>query len=325
VVALTAAALASSTLEVIASPTSTVPPPTPTVTLSPTLAPYEQYTIDFLRGRTYGGGNIEIVETMEVNDSFTRYLIHYPSDGLNIYGFANVPKGDRPFPVIIAIHGFVDIANYQMLDYTTPAIDSITQAGYIVIHPNLRGYPPSDNGDNLFRVGMAVDVLNLISLIKSESGPSELFATAATEDIGLWGHSMGGDIVLKVLTISSDVKAAVLYASMSGDEMKNAQLLFNAFPNRTLQAELATPATIAERISPMYFYNKITAPIQLHHGTADRSVPIVWARETCAALTAASVQIDCFYYPDERHTFRTRAINQLGVAVIGFYKKYLSP
>jgi hypothetical protein len=67
--------------------------PSPTITaIPPTLAPYEQYTVDFLRGRTYGGGTIEVVETMEATDSFTRYLIRYPSDGLNIYGFVNVPQ-----------------------------------------------------------------------------------------------------------------------------------------------------------------------------------------------------------------------------------------
>src|SRR3970040_1755456 len=73
--------LALPTAEVTASPTSTISSPTPTLTPSATPAPYESYTIDFLRGRTYGGGNIEITEIMEVNDLFTRYLIRYPSDG----------------------------------------------------------------------------------------------------------------------------------------------------------------------------------------------------------------------------------------------------
>lgn len=310
-------------VSVPATPTNV--PPTPTFTPSPTISPYEQYTIDFLRGRTYGGGNIEIVETMEENDLFTRYLIRYPSDGLNIYGFANIPKGEGPFPVIIAIHGYVNVAVYQTLDYTTPALDTITQAGYIVIHPDLRGYPPSDNGDNLFRVGVAIDVLNLMALVKSNSGPSELFAAAAPERIGLWGHSMGGNIVLRVLTISSDVKAAVLYASMSGDELKNAQLLFNVSSDPTFQTELATSPAMLERISPLYYFRDITSPIQLHHGTADQTVPVAWAQETCDTATAAGVQIECIYYPEEDHTFRRRVADQFYGAMLYFYKTYLSP
>lgn len=292
---------------------------------SPTAVIYEQYTIDSLRERTYGGGNIEIVETMEDNDLFTRYRIRYPSDGLNIYGFVNVPKVDGPFPVIIGLHGFVTAAVYQTLDYTTPALDTITQYGYIVFHPDLRGYPPSDSGDNLFRVGMSIDVLNLIALIKSESGPSELFAKAMPENIGLWGHSMGGGIVLRVLTVSSDVKAAVLYSSLSGDEIKNAQLLFNASADPAFQQELTVAPAIVEQISPMYYYKDISAPIQLHHGTADQAVPVTVAEETCKLATDAGIDIECIYYPEEDHTFRRRVADQFYGAMLYFFKTYLSP
>jgi uncharacterized protein len=298
--------------------------PTPTFTPSATVEPYEDYTIEFLRERTYGGGRIEVVEVMEETDLFTRYLIRYPSDGLNIYGFANVPKGEGPFPVIIGIHGFVDPAIYETLAYTTPAVDTITQAGYIVIHPNLRGYPPSDNGDNLFRVGMAVDILNLMALIESASGPEELFATAAPDNIGLWGHSMGGNIILRVLTISQDVKAAVLFASLGGNEMQNSEMLFNTTSDPVFQTELSTSPAVLERISPLYYYSDITSPIQIQHGTADQAVPVAWAEETCAALTTAGVQVECIYYPEEDHTFRSRVIEQVNEAMFRFYGTYLS-
>ena len=308
----------------VTRPTSTVIPPTPTLTLSPTAAPFEEYTIDYLRSRTYGGGTIEVLETMEETDSFTRYLIRYPSDGLNIYGFVNVPKGQGPFPVIIAIHGLVDASTYQTLDYTTPNMDAIAQAGYIVFHPNLRGYPPSDNGDNLFRVGMSIDVLNLMALIKSGSGPTELLAMAAPDKIGLWGHSMGGNIVLRVLTVSSDVKAAVLYAPLSGEEIKNAELLGDATSDPTFQTELTISSALNERISPLYYYSEISTPIQLHHGTADAVIPVAWSEETCEAASAAGVQIECIYYPGERHTFSGRVTDEYYGAIFGFYEAYLA-
>lgn len=296
-----------------------------TSTPAATLAPYEGYTVDYLRGRTYGSGNIEVVETMEETETFTRYLIRYPSDGLNIYGFANVPRGNGPFPVIVAVHGFVDPADYETLDYTTPALDRMTQGGYIIIHPDMRGYGRSDHGDNLFRVGMTIDVLNLIALLKSESGPSQLFAGAASENIGLWGHSMGGSIALRVLTVSSDVKAAILIASMGGDEIKNTQLLLNISPDPAFQTELDISPAIVERISPMYYYQDITSAIQLHHGTADQLVPVAWAEETCKAVADAGIEIECIYYPEEDHTFRARVADQFYGAMLGFYETYLSP
>ena len=307
----------------IASPAKTAPTPISQPTL--TLQPYEEYTVDFLRKRTYGGGEIEIVETIEETDSLTRSQIRYPSDDLNITGFANVPKGEGPFPVIIAIHGFVDPAIYEPLDYTTPTLDRLTQDGYIIFHPDLRNYSPSDKGDNLFRVGMAMDVLNLMGLIQTQSGPSELFATAASEKIGLLGQSMGGNIALRVLTVSSDIKATVLSASMSGDEIKNAQLLFRAFPDPAFQTELETSPEIVEGISLMNDYSNITSPIQLYHGVLDETVPVAWAEETCQALTEAGVQVECIYYPDEDHIFENRVLDQFYEAMLDFYELHLSP
>jgi dipeptidyl aminopeptidase/acylaminoacyl peptidase len=227
--------------------------------------------------------------------------------------------------VIVAVHGFVDPADYETLDYTTPALDRMTQGGYIIIHPDMRGYGRSDHGDNLFRVGMTIDVLNLIALLKSESGPSQLFAGAASENIGLWGHSMGGSIALRVLTVSSDVKAAILIASMGGDELKNTQLLLNISSDPAFQTELDISPAIVERISPMYYYQDITSAIQLHHGTADQLVPVAWAEETCKAVADAGIEIECIYYPEEDHTFRARVADQFYGAMLGFYETYLSP
>ena len=47
---------------IVVLPTATVITPTPFPT--PTLAPYEGYTIDYLRKRTYGGGTIQVLEKL---------------------------------------------------------------------------------------------------------------------------------------------------------------------------------------------------------------------------------------------------------------------
>ena len=215
-----------------ATPTSTATV-TPLPTLSPTPDPYYSWSIDYLRSRTYGGGQIEFLEVMAQNLYFTRYLMRFPSDGLNIYGFADIPNDEGPHPVIIALHGYIDPSIYDTLDYTTHYADAIASAGYVVLHPNLRGYAPSDQGDNLFRVGMAIVVLNLIALVQSQSGGTALLRTALPDRIGMWGHSMGGGVTLKALTVIGgletsrgeqwdhparlDIKAAVLYSTVSAD------------------------------------------------------------------------------------------------------------
>jgi len=280
---------------------------TPTVTSlpthSPTPDPYYAFSIEYLRSRTYGGGTIEFVEVMGQNLYFTRYLIRYPSDGLNIYGFADIPNDEEMHPVIIALHGYIDPTIYTTLDYTTHYADALASAGYIVLHPNLRGYTPSDNGENLFRVGMAIDVLNLIALVQSQSGGTDLLKNANPHAIGLWGHSMGGGITTRVLTVTDDVKAAVLYAAMSGEEQKNYEAIRQWSGNTRGLEEQNIPIEALDRISPIYFFQNITATVSIHHGMADQLVPVDWSVRTCDQLTSLGKNVQCQYYENMPHTF----------------------
>lgn len=292
-------------------------------TLSPTPDPYFPWSIDHLRSRAYGGGQIEFVEVMGQNLYFTRYLIRYPSDELNIYGFANIPNDDEAHPVIIALHGYIDPAIYNTLDYTTRYADALASAGYIVLHPNLRGYAPSDNGEDFFRVGMAIDVLNLIALVQAQGGGDDPLRTALPDRIGLWGHSMGGGITTRVLTVSSDVKAAVLYAAMSGDEQKNYTAIREWSGQTRGLEELDVPAEALQGISAMYFFENITAAVSIHHGRLDALIPLEWSVATCDQLVALGTNVDCVYYPDMPHTFHGAGEEEFIQNTVQFFNQYL--
>jgi dipeptidyl aminopeptidase/acylaminoacyl peptidase len=261
---------------------------------------------------------------MTQNLYFTRYLMRYPSDGLNIYGFADIPNDEGPHPVIIALHGYIDPAIYYTLDYTTHYADDISSAGYIVLHPNLRGYAPSDNGDNLFRVGMAIDVLNLIALVQSQSGGTDPLRTAMPALIGMWGHSMGGGITTRVLTVTDDVRAAVLYAAMSGDEEKNYEAIRQWSGQTRGLEELNVPVEALNRISPMYFFPNITAAVSIHHGTADATVPLDWSVLTCDQLTTLGKSVECVYYQDMPHTFYGAGDEEFIQNTIRFFHQHLT-
>ena len=308
----------SPTLVPTTTPTTTAVP-----TLSPTPDPYFAYTNDYLRSRSYGGGQIEFLEVMEQNLYFTRYLIRYPSDGLNIYGFANIPNDGLPHPVIIALHGYIDPAIYNTLDYTTHYADALASAGYVAFHPNLRGYQPSDDGENLFRVGMATDVLNLIALIQAQSGGSDPLQFANPNLIGLWGHSMGGGISTRVLTVTDDVKAAVLYGSMSGDEQKNYEAIRQWSGDTRGLDELNIPVEALNRISSMYFFQNITAAVSIHHGMADTLVPMDWSVLTCEQLKSLGKNVECHYYEGMPHTFYGQGDQQFIQNTIQFFNQYL--
>jgi dipeptidyl aminopeptidase/acylaminoacyl peptidase len=291
--------------------TSTPTLPVPTVTPNP----LEKYTIAAMRARIYGVGTIQLLEKISDEGRFTRYKILYPSDGIPVYGFVNIPKGEGPFPVIIAIHGNYETGNYQLMPYSTIYADRIAQEGYVVFHPNMRNFGESGSGDNRYRNGLATDILNLIAMIQSQGGMGT-WSMINPEKIGLWGHSMGGEVALRVITISNDIDATMLYAPMSGDVSKNAAYI-NA------QDELETPSHLLAAISPHHSYGLITSPLKLYHGTADEVVPILWSKEICATLTMLGKEINCAFYEGAKHTFNNNYTADFERSYFYFFETHL--
>jgi dienelactone hydrolase len=316
------------------TPSFTPTPLPPTIT--PTPDPYAGLSIPDLVMRSYGGGSLQIEDTLAVNSYFTRNLVMYPSDGLSIYGFMNVPITERPgssadsgqngppYPVIIAVHGYIDPAIYKTLDYTTRYADALARAGFIVLHPNLRDYPPSDSGSNLFRVGMAVDVLNLIAIVKEQAGKPGPLEMADPGSIGLWGHSMGGGITTRVITISPDVKAAVLYGAMSGDELKNYERIFSYFsPGTRGLEELAAPPDVFSSVSPINYLNRIQAAVSINHGENDPDVPPAWSQDLYLRLKDLGKTVEYYTYPNQGHTFHGEGDVLFMQRMIDFFDRYL--
>lgn len=330
----TAAATLSPTATATSSPTplpaaSVTPSPTPLPLATPSPAatadPYAPYTIAALASRGYGGGALEIVETLEQNDSFARYLIKYPSDGLEIYGFMNVPNAGSQFPVALVLHGYMPQSTYETVTYTRRYADALAEAGYFVIHPNFRNWPPSDSGDDTFRTGLAIDVLNLIAIIREQSqDPLGPLRRANADDINLWGHSMGGGVALRVVAVNNApyLKTAVLYGAMSGDEVKNYERIKEWSDGRRGDFELQAPPEALRAISPIDNLERIRAAISIHHGDADDTVPPAWSDELCAALEAIGHAVECFSYSGAPHTFRPPWDEVFIERYINFFNRY---
>ena len=286
------------------TPTAT-PTATATSTATPTATPdpFAEFTVDGLTARSYGEGELQVEDVLNVTNAFTRTLITYPSDDLTIYGFMNVPKGEGPFPVVLVLHGYVDPARYNTLTYTTGYADALARAGYLVIHPNFRNWPPSDSGPEDYRVGQAVDVLDLIGLVQKQGGQTGPLVKADPERIGLWGHSMGGGISQRVLTVSDDVDAAVLYGAMSGDEALNHKRILYFTSGANGLWEVAPPDEALQRISPINYLDRVTAVVSIHHGSLDDQVPLTWSEDLCDRLQALEKPVECFTYDGQPHTF----------------------
>jgi dipeptidyl aminopeptidase/acylaminoacyl peptidase len=294
---------------------------TPTASATSTPDPYAGQTIADLAARAYGGGQLQVEETLEVAGSFTRTSITYPSDGLTIYGFVNTPSGPGPFPVALVLHGYVSPARYRTLAYTTRYADELARAGYLVIHPNYRNHPPSDEGDDPFRTGYAIDVLNLIALIRQQGGQPGPLQQADPDAIYLLGHSMGGGIALRVVTVNRHVRAAVLYGSMSGDERLNYERVFMWSEGQAGEEELDTPQEDLRRISPIFHLDRVQAAVGIHHGTADDQVPPQWSDDLCRRLQELNKRVECFTYPGQPHLFSGETDQLFIQRVLNFFEQ----
>ena len=317
------------------SPT-TIPSPTssPTATLTPTLTPvpdristltptpdlFRQMYMESLIERKYGGGVLQDEGSFYLSPGFTRHLFKYRSEGLNLYGFINIPDGDGFFPVVVVLHGAIDPQIYTTIGYTARYTDALAQAGYIVINPNLRGYLPSEDDDNDFGVGDAIDILNLIALIRSQSGISGLLENADSQNIGLMGHSMGGAIVMRAMIIDQKIKAGLLYGSINADERLNLVHFGNDGRRENI---LSYTDDVLEAISPSTLLDAINAPLSIHHGTEDAVVPVKWSRDLCQQLQDMEKVTECFLYPEQAHTFQNSGDTLFTQRMISFFDQNL--
>jgi uncharacterized protein len=306
----------------LATPTLTLAPPATRHTPPAIPNPYADLTIDALASRSYGGGDLEIVETLERNERFARYLITYPSDGLTIYGYMTVPTAGSRFPVVLMLHGYIPPDEYEMVTYTRRYADALAEAGYFVIHPNFRNYPPSDTGPDPFRIGFAIDALNLIAIVRAQSqDPLGTLRRADAGAIHLWGHSMGGGVALRVAVVNNAeyVKSAVLYGAMSGDEAQNYARIRQWSNGRRGQFELAAPPETLRAISPIHHLERLRAAVAIHHSDADEIVPLAWSEDLCARLQARDHPVACFTYRGAPHTFIPPWDDLFMARVVDFY------
>lgn len=289
--------------------------------------PDEWLTVAALRARTYGTeGAIERVRVMERNNAFTRYEIRYPSDGLMINGFMNVPNGTGPFPVIFVNHGWMPTASYDLLTYTTKYADALGRNGYLVLHTSYRNHRGSDTGPERFRVGYAIDVLNLIELTKQ-------LPEANVNAMGMWGHSMGGGITLRVLTVTDDIKAALVYGSMSSDEVETVQRSFDRwFDDEPIDMERVRRAypilpeddpEFYRQISPFNYLQYVGATMAIHHGVRDESVPYIWSERLRDELTRLGKSVEFYAYADQPHNFVGGGYDLLITRTNQFFDKHL--
>ncbi len=294
-----------------------------------------ELSITTLRKGKYPGSELTIEQTLPANSNYMQYIASYLSEGLKIYALLTIPNGDMPpngWPAVVFNHGYIPPNQYRTIERYGAYVDGFARNGYIVLKPDYRGHGNSEGeavgayGSNAY----TIDVLNALASIKQykDTDPTR---------IGMWGHSLGGFLTMRAMVTTKDVKAGVIWAGVVGsyEDLLNNWRRPGATPfplpsgsrrwRQVLIDEHGTPEqnpVFWNSLSATNFLSDISGPLQLHHGTMDSSVPILFSEKLKDRMTAAGKTVELFMYPGDDHNLS----NNFGAAMtrsVTFFDRYL--
>jgi uncharacterized protein len=272
-------------------------------------------TIPELRQGSYPGSAIKIERQLSSGRNYKRYLSSYQSEGLKIFALLTVPNGAKPkngWPAIIFNHGYIPPKQYRTTEKYVAYVDGFARAGYIVFKPDYRGHGSSQGEPSgaYFSPAYTVDVLNATSSVAK-------FKDTNADRIGMWGHSMGGYLTLRSMLVDSRIKVGVIWAGVVAPYKdiierwtgrQRGSIPKEAQRRRKLVLEkFGTPSSnpaFFDSISPNTYLSDGLAPLQIHHGLNDQTVPYQFSRALVKGLREAKQPYEHFEYAGNDHNLK---------------------
>ena len=141
--------------------------------------------------------------------------ITFQSGEFTLVGDLRTPAGTGPFPVVLFVHGDSPTANRTMFGMYLPIMERMLRAGYAVFSWDNPGAGESTGTTERYRITQqqAQIVLDAIEVMKA-------YPDIDPGRIGLWGVSMAGYVMPRVLMVSDDVAFMICQScgSMSGND-----------------------------------------------------------------------------------------------------------
>ncbi len=150
-------------------------------------------------------------------------------------------------------------------------------------------------------------MLNALSSLKR-------YPDADPNRIGMWGHSMGGQLTLRSMVVSKDIKAGVIWGGVVApypDLLSKWRRTGGAPPpslasswRQAFTSEYGSPQEnprFWNAISPNSYVADLSGPVQLHHSVTDEEVPISFSQTLSAEILQAGKTVELYEYPGDDH------------------------
>lgn len=297
---------------------------------------FYQLTIPYLQEREYKS-NLGELQKYQTNSNYASYITSYNSDGYKINGLLTIPSGAEPengWPAIVFIHGYIPPTQYRTTEKYVAYVDYLARNGYVVFKIDLRGHGQSEGeaGGAYYSSEYIIDTLNAVSALQNSD-----FVNSKT--IGLWGHSMGGNVVFRSMVSSTNVKAGVIWAgavytyqdfldygisdssyqrpSDSSGRTRRRQELFDA------HGDLAVNSPFWSTIIPTNYLDSLNAPLQLNHAVNDNVVDIEYSRNLAQILEGSNKVVELNEYQSGGHNIENPSFTTAMQNTVRFFDDYL--
>ncbi len=289
--------------------------------------------IQAARKKSYPGSDLKVLQNLRSGGNYSRQVVSYQSGGLTIRALLTVPRGTPPkggWPAIVFNHGYIPPNVYRTTERYVAYQDAFARAGFLTLKSDYRGHG-SSQGEALggyYAPGYTDDVMNALGSLKRDNRVN-------AGRIGMWGHSMGGFLTLRAMVLDKSVKAGVIWAGVVADYN---DLMTNwnsptpaSIPQRVLNlrktavAKYNTPAKnpkFWDALSANSYLSDLGGPIQLHIGTADEDVPVLFHTTLSKELKAAGKSVQSYVYPGDNHNLSRNLRTALDRSV-AFFKANL--
>lgn len=251
-------------------------------------------------------------------------------DGLLIHGFLTVPAGHEPkgLPLVVLPHGGPWVRDIWGFD---PLVQLLANRGYGVLQMNYRGSP--GYGDQLYREARRQIGRKIQDDIEDAARWAVAAGVADPARMAIAGSSYGGYSALFALGHNPGLyRCGISFAGVTDwpaifDDRRTDPAGQSAF--RFWRREIGDPDRDQEflrSISPVYFADRIKAPVLIMQGRDDRVVPEDQARRLVAALEQAGRKPATLFLADQGHDLASEA-TRLAVfqRTIDFLEEHLGP
>jgi len=310
---------------------------TPEVTPEPAFEIGDELTIAALLELEIEGSEILFEEALEDGENYSRYIASYTSEGNKIYGLLTIPFGDIPeggFKAVVFNHGYIPPSVYQTTERYVDYVDELAQAGLVVFKIDMRGHGNSEGeaSGSYFSPYYTIDAISALKSLQQTD-------FVDPNGIGMWGHSMSGNLVLRAMLIEPDIQAGVIWAGAvySYDDFAQYSITDTSYqaPATVTPARQRSRDIIAtygfpnlevpywQAVSLTENIEYLESPLQLHHALNDDVVDVGYSSGLVSVLQANDKPYEFYTYETGGHNIAAPSFELAMARTVAFFLRNL--